>query len=166
MTNKRSSLYGGLRRPFELLGSREALGPISFLLLAGEAVFCLLIIHFVACKAHGVETLPISFFWADRACPADTEIDWQTYMQQVHGFLAGERDYSKLTGDTGPLVYVYKPFSASSRRQHFLGLTWYPTHAAIRPVMFTFTPFYTMLPAKGETSVARNLCLPQSMSHR
>ena len=27
-------------------------------------------------------------------------------MQQVDGFLSGERDYSKLQGDTGPLVYV------------------------------------------------------------
>lgn len=27
-------------------------------------------------------------------------------MQQVDGFLGGERDYSKLEGDTGPLVYV------------------------------------------------------------
>jgi hypothetical protein len=50
MTNKRSSLYGGLRRPFELLASRGSLGPVSFLLLAGEAALCLLIIRFVACK--------------------------------------------------------------------------------------------------------------------
>ncbi|KAG2177397.1 hypothetical protein INT44_007908 [Umbelopsis vinacea] len=34
-----------------------------------------------------------------------TEIDWVAYMQEVGGFLAGERDYSKLKGDTGPLVY-------------------------------------------------------------
>jgi alpha-1,3-mannosyltransferase len=26
-------------------------------------------------------------------------------MQQVEGFAAGERDYLKLEGDTGPLVY-------------------------------------------------------------
>jgi hypothetical protein len=36
---------------------------------------------------------------------ADTEIDWTTYMQQVSLFMSGERDYSKLKGDTGPLVY-------------------------------------------------------------
>jgi hypothetical protein len=35
----------------------------------------------------------------------DTEIDWTTYMQQVSLFLSGERDYSNLKGDTGPLVY-------------------------------------------------------------
>jgi hypothetical protein len=35
----------------------------------------------------------------------DTEIDWTTYTQQVSLFLSGERDYSNLKGDTGPLVY-------------------------------------------------------------
>lgn len=34
-----------------------------------------------------------------------TEIDWSTYMQQVKVFLSGERDYAKIEGDTGPVVY-------------------------------------------------------------
>lgn len=34
----------------------------------------------------------------------DTEIDWIAYMQEVEGFINGERDYTKLKGDTGPLV--------------------------------------------------------------
>ncbi|XP_059437825.1 dol-P-Man:Man(5)GlcNAc(2)-PP-Dol alpha-1,3-mannosyltransferase isoform X1 [Corylus avellana] len=34
-----------------------------------------------------------------------TKIDWDAYMSQVTGFIGGERDYSKLKGDTGPLVY-------------------------------------------------------------
>ncbi|KAJ4727653.1 Dol-P-Man:Man(5)GlcNAc(2)-PP-Dol alpha-1,3-mannosyltransferase [Melia azedarach] len=34
-----------------------------------------------------------------------TKIDWDAYMSQVSGFLEGERDYSNLKGDTGPLVY-------------------------------------------------------------
>jgi alpha-1,3-mannosyltransferase len=34
-----------------------------------------------------------------------TEIDWIAYMQEVEGFLSGEMDYTKLKGDTGPLVY-------------------------------------------------------------
>eukprot|EP01138_Halocafeteria_seosinensis_P008309 gb/GECG01008491.1/.p1 GENE.gb/GECG01008491.1/~~gb/GECG01008491.1/.p1 ORF type:complete len:395 (+),score=9.32 gb/GECG01008491.1/:1-1185(+) len=34
-----------------------------------------------------------------------TEIDWVAYMQEVSGFLQGERDYLKIRGDTGPLVY-------------------------------------------------------------
>ncbi|KAI9103328.1 family 58 glycosyltransferase [Phlyctochytrium arcticum] len=36
---------------------------------------------------------------------ADTEIDWKAYMQEVSGYLSGERDYTLLKGDTGPLVY-------------------------------------------------------------
>jgi alpha-1,3-mannosyltransferase len=34
-----------------------------------------------------------------------TEIDWIAYMQEVAGAIGGEYDYSKLRGDTGPLVY-------------------------------------------------------------
>ncbi|KAK5133689.1 hypothetical protein LTR08_007443 [Meristemomyces frigidus] len=34
-----------------------------------------------------------------------TEIDWKAYMQQVSQYIGGERDYVKLYGDTGPLVY-------------------------------------------------------------
>ncbi|XP_059049072.1 lethal(2)neighbour of tid protein 2 [Achroia grisella] len=34
-----------------------------------------------------------------------TEIDWNAYMQECEGFLNGTFDYSKLRGDTGPLVY-------------------------------------------------------------
>ncbi|CAL3962833.1 unnamed protein product [Diplocarpon coronariae] len=34
-----------------------------------------------------------------------TEIDWTTYMQHVELYIEGERDYTKLTGSTGPLVY-------------------------------------------------------------
>ncbi|MCO5579561.1 hypothetical protein L7F22_033418 [Adiantum nelumboides] len=34
-----------------------------------------------------------------------TKIDWDAYMSQVDGFLGGERNYSNLRGDTGPLVY-------------------------------------------------------------
>ncbi|KAG9066262.1 Lethal(2)neighbour of tid protein [Linnemannia hyalina] len=34
-----------------------------------------------------------------------TEIDWAAYMQEVSGYLKGETDYTKLQGDTGPLVY-------------------------------------------------------------
>ena len=34
-----------------------------------------------------------------------TEIDWVAYMQEVEGFLDGERNYELLKGNTGPLVY-------------------------------------------------------------
>ena len=36
----------------------------------------------------------------------DTEIDWRAYMQEVEGVINGTFDYTKLKGDTGPLVYV------------------------------------------------------------
>ena len=34
-----------------------------------------------------------------------TEIDWQAYMQQIAQYRGGERDYTKIYGGTGPLVY-------------------------------------------------------------
>ncbi|KAJ9644608.1 dolichyl-P-Man:Man(5)GlcNAc(2)-PP-dolichol alpha-1,3-mannosyltransferase [Coniosporium tulheliwenetii] len=34
-----------------------------------------------------------------------TEIDWKAYMEQVKQFINGERDYIKIKGGTGPLVY-------------------------------------------------------------
>ncbi|KAJ1673496.1 dolichyl-P-Man:Man(5)GlcNAc(2)-PP-dolichol alpha-1,3-mannosyltransferase [Spiromyces aspiralis] len=34
-----------------------------------------------------------------------TEIDWKTYMQQIAAVVEGERNYSLIRGDTGPLVY-------------------------------------------------------------
>ncbi|KAG5985504.1 dolichyl-P-Man:Man(5)GlcNAc(2)-PP-dolichol alpha-1,3-mannosyltransferase [Claviceps pusilla] len=34
-----------------------------------------------------------------------TEIDWVAYMEQVSQFVEGERDYTKMEGGTGPLVY-------------------------------------------------------------
>ncbi|KAK3324557.1 glycosyltransferase family 58 protein [Cercophora scortea] len=34
-----------------------------------------------------------------------TEIDWVAYMEQVAQFVSGERDYIRIKGGTGPLVY-------------------------------------------------------------
>lgn len=34
----------------------------------------------------------------------DTEIDWRAYMDEVEGVLNGTYDYTKLQGETGPLV--------------------------------------------------------------
>ncbi|KAF9227600.1 glycosyltransferase family 58 protein [Gyrodon lividus] len=34
-----------------------------------------------------------------------TEIDWETYMVHINLYLKGERNYAKITGPTGPLVY-------------------------------------------------------------
>lgn len=66
----------------ELLWTQRFWDPLAALVLAGDAVLCLLIIRRVAY----------------------TEIDWTTYMQQVELFIRGQYDYSKIKGDTGPLV--------------------------------------------------------------
>uniref|UniRef100_A0A1I7Y3U4 dolichyl-P-Man:Man5GlcNAc2-PP-dolichol alpha-1,3-mannosyltransferase n=1 Tax=Steinernema glaseri TaxID=37863 RepID=A0A1I7Y3U4_9BILA len=34
-----------------------------------------------------------------------TEIDWSTYMQQVECYMNGTRNYTLISGDTGPIVY-------------------------------------------------------------
>lgn len=34
-----------------------------------------------------------------------TEIDWEAYMEQISQYVSGERDYTKIRGGTGPLVY-------------------------------------------------------------
>ncbi|KAK6154198.1 hypothetical protein DH2020_013837 [Rehmannia glutinosa] len=55
-----------------------------------------------------------------------TKIDWDAYMSQVTGFLGGERDYSKLEGDTGPLVYPAGFLYIYSAIQYVTGGQVYP----------------------------------------
>ncbi|KAL7112705.1 hypothetical protein ACP275_04G019000 [Erythranthe tilingii] len=55
-----------------------------------------------------------------------TKIDWDAYMSQVSGFLGGERDYSKLKGDTGPLVYPAGFLYIYSAIQYVTGSQVYP----------------------------------------
>ena len=81
---------GGVSYPFPLPSQLHRLlfhpsyaHYLSYLLLSVELLLCLAITHRVAY----------------------TEIDWVAYMQEVSGFLHGERDYRQLRGDTGPLVY-------------------------------------------------------------
>ncbi|XP_049887414.1 lethal(2)neighbour of tid protein 2 [Pectinophora gossypiella] len=50
-----------------------------------------------------VSELVLNIFIVERV--PYTEIDWKAYMQECEGFLNGSLDYSKLRGDTGPLVY-------------------------------------------------------------
>lgn len=63
--------------------SRLSTRQVSHLLLALDSLLCIAIV------------LRISY----------TEIDWIAYMQQVESFLNGEREYTKIEGNTGPLVY-------------------------------------------------------------
>ncbi|XP_033919638.1 dol-P-Man:Man(5)GlcNAc(2)-PP-Dol alpha-1,3-mannosyltransferase isoform X2 [Melopsittacus undulatus] len=51
------------------------------------------------CLAEGGVNL-----WVIRRVPY-TEIDWKAYMEEVEGFANGTLDYTRLKGDTGPLVY-------------------------------------------------------------
>ncbi|CAM1511725.1 Fc.00g092380.m01.CDS01 [Cosmosporella sp. VM-42] len=56
--------------------------------------------------------VPVALWLADAVLCAGiiwkipyTEIDWVAYMEQVSQFVSGERDYTKMEGGTGPLVY-------------------------------------------------------------
>ncbi|KAJ1908215.1 dolichyl-P-Man:Man(5)GlcNAc(2)-PP-dolichol alpha-1,3-mannosyltransferase [Coemansia sp. IMI 209127] len=75
---------------------------------------------------------------------AYTEIDWRAYMQEVAGVAAGERNYLKLAGDTGPLVYpagfvwIYRALRAATdggadirRAQHIFMAVYLATMAAV-----------------------------------
>ncbi|KAL5701226.1 dolichyl-P-Man:Man5GlcNAc2-PP-dolichol alpha-1,3-mannosyltransferase [Ranunculus cassubicifolius] len=55
-----------------------------------------------------------------------TKIDWDAYMSQVSGFLGGEKDYSNLKGDTGPLVYPAGFLYVYSAIQYITGGDVYP----------------------------------------
>ncbi|KAJ9543346.1 hypothetical protein OSB04_023053 [Centaurea solstitialis] len=55
-----------------------------------------------------------------------TKIDWDAYMSQVDGFMEGERDYSNLKGDTGPLVYPAGFLYIYSAIQYVTGGQVYP----------------------------------------
>jgi hypothetical protein len=58
---------------------------------------------YVSPKIHITSTIEFQTRLANDL--SDTEIDWSTYMQQISLYLKGERDYAKISGDTGPLVY-------------------------------------------------------------
>ncbi|KAF6824093.1 hypothetical protein CPLU01_11022 [Colletotrichum plurivorum] len=73
-----------MRTVLDIVNGQHALSKaIPPLLLALDAVLCGLIIWKVPY----------------------TEIDWVAYMEQVAQFVSGERDYTKIKGGTGPLVY-------------------------------------------------------------
>ncbi|KAJ5558526.1 Glycosyltransferase ALG3 [Penicillium sp. DV-2018c] len=77
MASKATSLV------YEVLTNPKHTKWIGPLLILGDALLCALVIWKIAY----------------------TEIDWSTYMQQVSLYISGERDYTKIKGSTGPLVY-------------------------------------------------------------
>ena len=56
---------------------------------------------FILCLLLGEAILTFAIF---KHVPY-TEIDWEAYMQEVTMWQEGERDYLKIKGGTGPLVY-------------------------------------------------------------
>ena len=79
MATRARALLARLNDPRDVAATRA----VCAVLLLGEFVLCGLIVWKVPY----------------------TEIDWRAYMDEVGGYLGGERDYLKLKGDTGPLVY-------------------------------------------------------------
>lgn len=78
---------------------------IAPLLVLGDTLLCALVIWKIPCECqkHSIETAMAET--NSRYAISDTEIDWETYMQQVSLYISGERDYSLIKGSTGPLVY-------------------------------------------------------------
>ncbi|KIJ69218.1 glycosyltransferase family 58 protein [Hydnomerulius pinastri MD-312] len=66
-----------------LLFNRRHFWTLAGLVVVGDAILTQLIIQFIPY----------------------TEIDWETYMIHIDLYLKGERNYVKITGPTGPLVY-------------------------------------------------------------
>ncbi|KAJ2779554.1 dolichyl-P-Man:Man(5)GlcNAc(2)-PP-dolichol alpha-1,3-mannosyltransferase [Coemansia javaensis] len=70
--------------------------------LAGDAAFTQ---RYFAPAAAALVLLEAGLTYTIIQRVAYTEIDWLAYMQEVEGVARGERNYSMLKGDTGPLVY-------------------------------------------------------------
>ncbi|KAI0053995.1 glycosyltransferase family 58 protein [Auriscalpium vulgare] len=77
------SLSSSLTFARRLLFDPAFFWSLAALVVVGDAVLTQLIIRFVRY----------------------TEIDWETYIYQIEVYRKGERDYSKISGPTGPLVY-------------------------------------------------------------
>jgi hypothetical protein len=76
---------------------------LASLVVVADVILTQLIIRFVSCTrvvtvCHALTLLKFN---------SVTEIDWETYMHQVKIYLDGERDYSSISGPTGPLVSVF-----------------------------------------------------------
>ncbi|CAO3620097.1 unnamed protein product [Cunninghamella blakesleeana] len=83
LNNEVLQLKDIVKIPLRLIFDPKYFWVLGGMVLFGEAILNIFIIHNVSY----------------------TEIDWKAYMEQVEGFLHGERDYYQLKGDTGPLVY-------------------------------------------------------------
>lgn len=75
------------------------------LLLLADAGLTALIVWKVPCKQKSASSSKHNSNSNSNMLSSDTEIDWTAYVEQVTQYLAGERDYTKIQGGTGPLVY-------------------------------------------------------------
>ncbi|WVR06860.1 hypothetical protein IAU60_003896 [Kwoniella sp. DSM 27419] len=66
-----------------------------------------------------------------------TKIDFPAYMQQVQMFLDGERDYSRIEGETGPLVYPALHLYIYTALYKYL-----PSADNVRPAQYLFLVIY------------------------
>jgi len=89
---------------------------LASLVVLGDAILTQLIIRFVSCQRLFSYVAKIT---VTNTLYTDTEIDWETYMAHIGIYLKGERDYTFITGPTGPLVcaLLSPQFVYSSRRR-------------------------------------------------
>lgn len=88
----------------DLLTNSKHTKWICPLLILADALLCALIIWKIPCTLSAFPPYRIQVV-ATLTLPSDTEIDWKAYMEQVQQYIAGERNYDKIKGGTGPLVY-------------------------------------------------------------
>lgn len=74
-------------------------------LLAFDALLCIAILFKVPCTSPYTFPSGLLLLLPTLTSYPDTEIDWKAYMEQVAQFVGGQRDYTKIQGGTGPLVY-------------------------------------------------------------
>ncbi|ODO09181.1 hypothetical protein I350_02781 [Cryptococcus amylolentus CBS 6273] len=116
---------------------KQAKGPIKSLLDFGLQFFFdrKYFWHFTSLLFLGEILLGLLVIWK---IPY-TKIDWPAYMQQVGMFLDGEQDYSRIEGETGPLVYpalhlyIYTAFSKIM-----------PSIDDVRPAQYIFLGIYLL----------------------
>lgn len=110
-----------------LLFERKYYWILVSLLTIFEAALGLIIIWKVPCKLTSIN-------FGRPSLIRDTKIDWPAYMQQVSGFRDGERDYTKLEGDTGPLVYVPLHAQLIQGTQHYIYTSTRSSRNSYRPL--------------------------------
>lgn len=99
-----------------LLNDKRYFWHLAILAILGDAVLTQLIIRFISCQlllAYNPVNLLI------KSLHSVTEIDYETYMEQVACYETGERSYTFLTGPSGPLVYV-SDMAGTARHAHSL----------------------------------------------